>query len=63
MKAIVMQKTPYGVSEYKNVVSVDSGEQYKPISDVVKITYQASDGVSVITQTFNVADVLVQVIM
>lgn len=59
MKVIVINKKPFGVTEFDNVISVGSGNAASPIIDSVVIRYIVND--SAVERTFSTGEVLVQI--
>lgn len=60
MKAIVIQKEPFGITEYDDIISIASPVANTPISTAVVITNKVSD--SVVSRTVSTNDVILQVI-
>jgi len=59
VKAIVINKKPFGVTEFDNLVSIESGIGNSPIVDSFIIHYMVND--TAVQRTFNTADVIVQI--
>lgn len=60
MKAIVIQKEPFGITEYDDIISIASPVANTPISTAVVIANKVSD--SVVSRTVSTNDVILQVI-
>lgn len=58
MKAIVINKRPFGVTEFDNVIQITSGNAATPVVDTFTIQYVVNS--SVVQRTFNTSEVMLQ---
>lgn len=59
MKAIVINKKPFGITEFDNVIQITSGNAATPVSDTFTIQYVVNS--SAVQRTFNTSEVILQI--
>lgn len=59
MKAIVINKKPFGITEFDNVIQITSGNASAPVADTFTIQYVINS--SAVQRTFNTSEVILQI--
>ena len=59
MKAIVIKKKPFGITEFDNVIQITSGNTSTPVADTFTIQYVVNS--SAVLRTFNTSEVILQI--
>ena len=59
MKAIVINKKPFGITEFDNVIQITSGNISAPVADTFTIQYVVNS--SAVQRTFNTSEVILQI--
>lgn len=59
MKAIVINKKPFGITEFDNVIQITSGNASAPVADTFTIQYVVNS--SAVLRTFNTSEVILQI--
>lgn len=59
MKAIVINKKPFGITEFNNVIQITSGNASAPVADTFTIQYVVNS--SAVQRTFNTSEVILQI--
>lgn len=59
MKAIVINKKPFGITEFDNVIQITSGNASAPVADTFTIQYVVNS--SAVHRTFNTSEVILQI--
>ena len=59
MKAIVINKKPFGITEFDNVIQITSGNASAPVADAFTIQYVVNS--SAVQRTFNTSEVILQI--